>query len=82
MQQYFGEKNLKKYDLTSSMAEKGSPTLNSRRFGVWHGKKGDIEKLFLLILLPFFQVARKAEALQLQRQSHIRFDESEDEEHT
>jgi len=29
-----------------------------------------------------FQVARKAEALQLQRQSHIRFDESEDEEHT
>ncbi|KAM7438927.1 La-related protein 7 [Porites harrisoni] len=28
------------------------------------------------------KVARKAEALQLQRQSHIRFDESEDEEHT
>ena len=52
MQQYFGEKNLKKYDLTSSMAEKGSPTLNSRRFGVWHGKKGDTEKLFLLLLLP------------------------------
>lgn len=59
MQQYFGEKNLKKYDLTSSMAEKGSTTLNSRRFGVWHGKKGDIEKLFLLLLLPFFRWQEK-----------------------
>lgn len=33
-EQYFGEKNLKKYDLTSLMAEKVSPTLNSRRFGI------------------------------------------------
>ena len=63
------------------MAEKVSPTLNSQRFGVWHGKKGDMEKLFILCSIVF-QVARKAEALQLQRQSHIRFDESEDEEHT
>ena len=63
------------------MAEKVSPTLNSQRFGVWHGKTTSRDFIFYFCSIVF-QVARKAEALQLQRQSHIRFDESEDEEHT
>lgn len=42
------------------MAEKVSPTLNSLRFGVWHGKNGDIEKLFLLLLLPCFSGGKKS----------------------
>lgn len=42
------------------MAEKVWPTLNSRRFGVWHGKNGDTEKLFLLLLLHCFSGGKKS----------------------